>query len=65
MRRTDPNVVPLPSSADSLPPKVFEIESQGQHTESDYRSSLLTAEPAIQARPFLNRRAGNDKNQCK
>jgi len=44
MRRTDPNVVPLPSSADSLPSKVFEIEDQVRHTENAITVQVLVTE---------------------
>jgi len=58
--RTDPNVVPLPSSADSLPSKVFEIEDQVRHTENAITVQVLAyqVEPAIQARLISQYEAG-------
>lgn len=52
MRSTDPNVVPLPSSADSLPSKVFEIENQVWHGKNAITVQVLAyqIEPKIQAR---------------
>lgn len=65
MRRTDPNVVPLPSSADSLPPQVFKIENQVRHTENAITVQVLAyqVEPAIQARLISQyEKQGNDEN---
>lgn len=52
MRRTDPNVVPLPSSADSLPPKVFKIKNKVRQAENAITVRVLAyqIDPAIKAK---------------
>jgi len=59
MRRTDPNVVPLPSSADSLPSKVFEIEDQVRHTENAITVQVLAPSRACNSgKTNFNMKAG-------
>ena len=68
MRSTEPDVVPLPSSADSLPPQVFEIQNQVRHGENAMIVQVLAyqVEPTIQARLISQYEGlGNDENLMK